>query len=110
MNDPAAITWFVVNFAGGVALGGVFFGGLWLTARSLTKTAGGPLLVVLSFTGRTALVLFGMYWLTGADWRYVLACLAGFLLARTVIIRNVFRSQPAEFPSQEWSNNEHVAG
>jgi len=110
MNVVLAIGWLAVVFAGGVALGGVFFGGLWLTTKYLSGTAAGPLIVILSFIARTAIVLVSIYWLTGADWRYVLVCLAGFLASRTVILRKAFRSQSVELSSPEWSHEQLSQG
>lgn len=91
MNEPLQIAWFVVVFAGGIALGGLFFGGLWLTVRYVPKTAGGSLLLILSFVARTTLVMLGMFYLTARDWRAILVCVAGFLVARGVILRRAFR-------------------
>jgi F1F0 ATPase subunit 2 len=90
MNEVLQIGWFVVVFASGIALGGLFFGGLWLTVQYVPKTAGGGLLVLVSFVARTALVLLGMFYLTGRDWRAILVCVAGFLVARGVILSKVF--------------------
>lgn len=94
MNQALQIAWLFVVFAGGVALGGVFFGGLWLTIRFMPKTPAGSLLVILSFIARTAVVLLGMFYLAGRDWWAVLVCVAGFLVARRVILRKVFAARP----------------
>lgn len=96
MIDTQSILWALVVFIGGVLLGGVYFGGLWLTARRFVHFAIAPLLIVASFLIRTALVLLGMYWLTGADWWLVLVCLGGLLLARQGIVCWVLRSSPLE--------------
>jgi F1F0 ATPase subunit 2 len=100
MNEVLLIGWLVVVFAGGVALGGLFFGGLWLTVQYAPTTAGGGLLVILSFVARTALVMLGMFYLTGRDWRAVLVCVAGFLVARGVILRKVFDAGRDTEPTQ----------
>ena len=119
MNGGGAVLWMAVVFLAGIGLGAVFFGGLWLTTRRFVQLSsasdspqpsrsprpsegsgepqvspllndlGGHLLVVLSFMARTALVVLGMFWLTRGDWRLILVCLAGFLIARTVILRVV---------------------
>lgn len=90
MNGAWDWLWLLVAFAGGVGLGGVFFGGLWLTVRQLPRSGGEPLLFVLSFVARTAAVVAGFYWLSGGDWLAIMACLAGFLISRRVIIQRVF--------------------
>ena len=83
------IWWIIVVFCGGVGLGGVYFGGLWLTVRRLPRTPGESLLVLVSFLLRLAIVLLGIFWLTRLEWKNVLICLAGLLVARTVIVRSV---------------------
>ncbi len=138
MNGGAAVLWMGMVFLAGIGLGAVFFGGLWLTTRRFVQLSresgppqprrshrssemsreqqvspllsdlGGHLLVVLSFMARTALVVLGMFWLTRGDWRLVLVCLAGFLIARTVILRVVSNqvSRLSRNPPQgEWSKS-----
>ncbi len=136
--NGAEVAWMAVVFLAGVGLGAVFFGGLWLTTRRFVQISsaagsppasrsrrpsersreqkvspllsdlGGHLLVVLSFIARTALVVLGMFWLTRGDWRLVLVCLAGFLIARTVILRvvsnQVSRVSQSHSPG-EWSKS-----
>lgn len=92
MNPDLPIVWMLITFMGGIGLGAVFFGGLWLTTRSLRSVAANPALLILSFLLRVSIVLLGLFWMTGADWRYVLVCLAGFLLARSLVIRRVATS------------------
>lgn len=90
MNDGVVLERLLIAFAGGIALGVLFFGGLWLTVRYFPRIAGGSLLVILSFVARAAIVLWGMYFLARGDWRAIVACLLGFLVARTVILRKSF--------------------
>jgi len=93
MNDIATILKLIAVFAGGVALGVFYFGGLWLTVRLLSNSATTPLLVTASYIARTALVLGGIYWLTGGQWRAVLICIGGMLIARSCIIRRILQPQ-----------------
>ena len=70
----------------GMALGGVFFGGLWWTVkRGMASRApalwfGGSMLV------RTALVLAGFYVIGVHHWGRMVLGLAGFGLARLVVM------------------------
>lgn len=76
----------LLALAAGMALGLFFFGGLWLTVRQLPTSPSPALLLLASFVGRTALTLVAFYFVMGGRWERLLACLAGFLLARTVLL------------------------
>lgn len=71
----------------GAALGVVFFGGLWWTVRK-GVTARQPALWFLgSALLRMAIVLPGFYFASGGQWRRLLACLLGFVIARLLLMR-----------------------
>ncbi len=76
-------------FLSGVILGGLYFGGLWLTVRKLPQTHRPAQLFLLSFLLRTSLVLAGFYLLMAASWQRLLAALLGFILARMIMTRHV---------------------
>ncbi|MGC2458094.1 MAG: ATP synthase subunit I [Gallionellaceae bacterium] len=71
----------------GMLLGAVFFGGLWwtvlkgVTARQPALWFGASLLL------RTGIVLAGFYLVSGADWKRLLLCLLGFIIARLIVTR-----------------------
>jgi len=71
----------------GVLLGAVFFGGLWWTVRRALPSSQAPLWFFGSLLIRTAIVLGGFYLVSHGDWRRMVGCVAGFLLARTVVFR-----------------------
>lgn len=77
----------IVALAVGVGLGFVYFGGLWVTVRHLPKTRRLTLLTLGSFFGRTALTLIGFAVVSGGRWERLIACLAGFILMRTFLLR-----------------------
>jgi F1F0 ATPase subunit 2 len=74
-------------FLAGMVLGGVFFGGLWLTIRHTLSSAALGLWLVASLVLRMAIVLLGFYVVVAGDWRRLMACLIGFVLARSMIAR-----------------------
>ncbi|AWV89267.1 ATP synthase subunit I [Bradymonas sediminis] len=84
MND--AFIWFLAGL-GGVALGGLFFGSLWWTVQKVTTSARPALWAVGSFVLRMVVTVGGFYLVGGGQWQRIVACLAGFLLARAVITR-----------------------
>jgi F1F0 ATPase subunit 2 len=84
MDEPVRLA---LAVAGGAALGALFFGGLWWTvARSLASRRPALWLLASLFL-RGALVLAGFHVLSGGRWERLLACLAGFVLARIVLTR-----------------------
>lgn len=70
----------------GLGLGLVYFGGLWLTVQQLGRTRSPTLLFAASFVVRTALVVVGMYLVMDGNWQRMLACLAGFIVVRQVML------------------------
>jgi F1F0 ATPase subunit 2 len=69
----------------GFALGLIFFGGLWWTVRCMLHSARPALWMLGSLLLRTAFALSGFWLLGGHDWKRMLACLAGFFIARVVL-------------------------
>ena len=71
----------------GVLLGALFFGGLWWTIRSSPPSQWSGLLFSASLLLRMAVAVTGFYLVSHGDWRKLVACLAGFLLARIAVTR-----------------------
>lgn len=72
--------------AGGI-LGAVFYGGLWWTVRRGLLSRRPAVWFLPSLLARTAVALLGFYVVFGGDWRRLVACLSGFVLARIVVTR-----------------------
>ena len=75
-----------LSLAAGLGLGLAYFGGLWLTVRRVATTRRPVLLFAGSFVLRTALVVAGMYLVMNGSWQRMLACLAGFIIVRQVMV------------------------
>jgi F1F0 ATPase subunit 2 len=73
----------------GVLLGAFFFGGLWWTIRSSSPSQWSGLLFSASLLLRMAVTIAGFYLVSHGEWRKLLACLAGFLLARIAVTRRI---------------------
>ncbi len=71
----------------GLLLGAIFFGGLWWTVARGIGSNQPALWFGLSFLLRTGIALAGFYVASGSDWRRLLACLLGFVVARAIMIR-----------------------
>ncbi len=71
----------------GVLLGTFFFGGLWWTIRSTPPSEWSGLLFAGSLLLRMAVAVTGFYLVSHGEWRKLVACLAGFLLARIAVTK-----------------------
>jgi F1F0 ATPase subunit 2 len=83
-------------FVAGIALGLFFFGGLWWTVQRLLVSAYPGPLALGSLVIRTVITVAGFYWVMDGSWERLLACTAGFLIARVLMVRRLrpVRSDP----------------
>lgn len=72
----------------GAFLGVFFFGGLWWTIRIGVRSAAPALWFMGSLLLRTSVAVGGIYLISHEDWRQLIACLLGFLLARVCVVRS----------------------
>ena len=84
MNDLFSLL--VVAIAGAL-LGGVFFGGLWWTVKKALTSDQAAWWFLGSMLLRTGVAVTGFYFIGQGDWRRLLACLLGFVIARFVVTR-----------------------
>ena len=82
MTDPLTIT---LSATAGFVLGTIFFGGLWWTIRLGMGSPKAALWFFGSMVLRMGIALAGFYFVGGNDWRRMVACLAGFIIARFVV-------------------------
>lgn len=71
--------------AAGLLLGASFFGGLWWTVRRGLSAERPALWFLGSVVLRMSIVLVGFYLVSSGDWKRLLACLLGFVIARFVV-------------------------
>lgn len=90
----------------GFGLGVLFFGGLWLTVHKGLSAANPALVFLGSLIARSTIVLLGFYYVGANDWKRFVVCLAGFLIARTIIKRLTTRMKPAISKVNNDMNNE----
>ncbi len=77
-----------IALVGGVALGIVFFGGLWFTLRKAMVSNQPALWFFGSLITRVGIVMLGFYAvMQRANWLDGLICLLGFVAARFMILR-----------------------
>ena len=84
MNDVFVL---MLAATGGGFLGVFYFAGLrWTLRKSLTSRAA-ALWFSFSFLLRSGVCLFGIYWIGANDFMRILACLGGFIVARTIVMK-----------------------
>ncbi|MGR9044682.1 MAG: N-ATPase subunit AtpR [Gammaproteobacteria bacterium] len=94
MNDN--LMW-VLAFGAGGMLGAFFFGGLWWTVHRGLKSKRPALWFIGSMLIRSGITLAGFYGVAADQWQRLLACLAGFIVARFIVVR-LTRSWPIKTP------------
>ena len=76
----------ILAFIAGLLLGALFFGGLWFTVKKMITSTKPALLVLGSFVSRMVIVLTGFYFISTGNWQRLLIALAGFIIARFIVI------------------------
>ncbi|MFB3926487.1 MAG: ATP synthase subunit I [Syntrophales bacterium] len=84
MSEPARI---MIPWIAGMALGTLYFSGLWYTVRRLPDSKNPLLSLSLSFLARVSMVLSGFYFVMGGRGDWLAAALFGFLIAREIFMR-----------------------
>jgi F1F0 ATPase subunit 2 len=84
MNDIFMLS---LAAAGGGLLGVFYFAGLRWTLRKSITSRWAALWFSFSFLLRSGVCLFGIYWIGASDFMRVLACLVGFIIARTIVMK-----------------------
>ena len=87
MNGLYEIVAMGVPLLAGVGIGLVYFGGLWLTVRQAPRVRHPAPLFLASFVLRTGICVAGFLIAMNGRWEWLLASLVGFVLGRTVLIR-----------------------
>ena len=77
------------SFFIGIALGGVYFAGLWETVRKLPDAKRPVRRIALSFALRAALALAGFWLVLQGGWESLAAAMVGFLAMREILLRRL---------------------
>ena len=96
MTEPVRMA---LALVAGLALGTLFFYGLWLTVRLSLASRAPALWVLGSFWLRAGSAVAGFYFVgRGGDWRALLACLLGFVAARYLVAAGTRPATPPTPP------------
>ena len=93
---PETMGCLAAAFAWGLALGFIFFWGLWLTVQRLMKSSRPKTLWAGSLALRIALILAGFYPLVRFFPPGIIAAMAGVLAARAYVNRKTSKLSEAE--------------
>ena len=86
MNETQLLLLLLAAFAGGI-IGIIFFGGLWWTVHKGMTSRYAAFWFTGSLILRVGVTLAGFYFIGRNDWKMMLACLFGFVVARVVVTR-----------------------
>lgn len=104
------ITSLISALLAGALLGAIFFGGLWWTVRMGISSSRVAFWFLLSMLLRSAIVMFGFYFVMGDSWQKLLAGLLGFTIARLLVMRFTRRAnQPDHLPDQLKQESGHAS-
>jgi F1F0 ATPase subunit 2 len=93
-------------FFTGATLAFIFYGGLWLTVRKVIALKRQPLWLPVSLFVRIFITFAGFCIVSGTNKMSFAACIAGFVLARLVVLKLVFAwKQRNTFLDQEVTKN-----
>jgi F1F0 ATPase subunit 2 len=84
MNETSIL---IMALLAGVLLGMIFYGGLWWTVRRSVSPKSSNVWLIGSFPFRAIIAVGGFYLVSRGNWRSLLACLLGFLIARIAVTR-----------------------
>ncbi|MEJ8814360.1 ATP synthase subunit I [Variovorax ureilyticus] len=99
-SPVATVLVLVLSALAGAALGTLFFGGLWWTARRGAVSSQPALWFFVSLFLRMSIALLGFYAVSDGRWERMLTCLLGFVVARAAVMR-LTRPQDCAPASQE---------
>jgi len=78
----------IAAFGGGILLGLIHFWGLWWTTRRSMTVSNPTALILGSYLLRLLTMLLGIYWIMDGRWQRLVACFAGILIARLIVLRS----------------------
>ncbi|WP_242518242.1 MULTISPECIES: ATP synthase subunit I [Thiorhodovibrio] len=94
--DLELVQFMVLAGVAGLALGAIFFGGLWWTLRKSLESPRPALWLLGSLLVRMGVLLFGLYLISDGHWEPLLAALLGVIGARALVLR---WTRPVDQPS-----------
>ncbi len=95
-----------VALIAGIALGTIFFGGLWLTVKKMVHSKKPALWLLSSFFLRVGITLVGFYFVGAGNLQKLLICLVGFIAARFIVLHFTKSRSPKNFQIEKEVSHE----
>ena len=73
-------------FMAGLALGILFFGGLWITVQRALKSNMPGLWFAGGLISRLTITMLGFYFVGVGNWQRLVVCTIGFIVARFIVV------------------------
>jgi F1F0 ATPase subunit 2 len=73
----------------GAVLGAAYLGALWINVQQVTRARRPGVVLAIGAAVRMTFLLGAFYLVASGDWRRLVACLLGFLLARLIVTRRL---------------------
>ena len=77
----------ILALMAGLALGILFFGGLWVTVKKAVSSKIPAIWFFFSLLIRLGITLIGFYYISQGSWQRLLIGAAGFIMARFIVLR-----------------------
>lgn len=77
----------IIALISGIILGMIFFGGLWFTVKKTLESSYAAIWILTSSLMRTVIVLTGFYYVAQGNCQRLLLAVAGFIVARFLVLR-----------------------
>jgi len=90
-----------IRLIAGLAMGIIFFGGLWLTVGKIIHSKKPALWLLFSFFLRVGITLVGFYFAGSGNLQKLLICLVGFIAARFLVLYFTKNKEPKTFQVQK---------
>jgi len=99
------VTAIPLSLAAGMVLGLIYFYGLMYTVDKLSKSKNPGILVLVSYILRMAVLLAGLYYISGGRWERLTAAMVGFFIVRLIMLRYARTSECMLTQSEEGEEN-----
>jgi len=84
MNE---IVYMILALIAGLALGLLFFGGLWVTVKKAVASKIPAIWFFISLLVRLSITLIGFYYISLGSWQRLIVGVVGFIMARFIVLR-----------------------
>jgi len=107
MNNINETIYMALAFTTGLALGTLFFGGLWLTVKKALTAKIPALWFVGSFLIRVSITVAGFYYVAAGSLQRLMLAICGFIIARFIITKAAKKHEDKQLILKKGNSNEY---